>query len=54
MIGMEMVVNYLGYKQVVNEDDQYICPGCQKEYTNEGEGVLCATCAEDGTFEDGE
>ena len=43
---MNMIINYLGQKQAVVDDDVYICPACQKEYTNEGEGVLCAACAE--------
>jgi ribosomal protein L37AE/L43A len=39
-------INHLGHKQYVNTRDEYVCPNCEREYTNEGEGVICDVCGD--------
>lgn len=40
----EMVVNHIGFSQVVDPTGEHRCPNCRAVYTNEGEGVLCKSC----------
>lgn len=43
---MNLIINHLGFKQGVNDKDEYVCPLCQASYTNEGKGVICEFCDE--------
>jgi hypothetical protein len=47
-------INHLGFKQYIevdtsldNKDGKNVCPNCEREYTNEGEGVICGVCGPD-------
>lgn len=39
-------INHLGFKQYVKPDETHVCPNCEREYTNQGEGVICDICGD--------
>jgi hypothetical protein len=49
---VSITINHLGFKQYVDVLDEYVCPQCDLQYTNEGEGVLCKSCHEKNEAED--
>lgn len=47
MSALSLTINHLGFKQYVDETDEYCCPNCELQYTNTGGGLICEQCGED-------
>ena len=47
MKDLTATINHLGFKQYVTSDETNVCPNCERQYTNQGEGVICDHCGDD-------
>jgi rRNA maturation endonuclease Nob1 len=47
MTDLTSTINHLGFRQYMLPDGTNVCPNCDREYTNNGEGVLCDICGDD-------